>query len=38
MGVGAMIYMPSFINTGSGIQKLKHGIKRHTHTDKELIS
>jgi hypothetical protein len=29
MGSGAMIYIPSFINTGSGIQKLIGGIHRH---------
>jgi hypothetical protein len=31
MGVGATIYIPSFINTGSGIKKLKGKINRHTH-------
>jgi hypothetical protein len=30
MGSGAMIYIPSFIKTGSGIQKLIGGIHRHT--------
>jgi hypothetical protein len=31
MGSGAMIYIPSFIKTGSGIQKLiVGGIHRHT--------
>jgi hypothetical protein len=30
MGSGAMIYIPSFINIGSGIQKLIGGIHRHT--------
>jgi hypothetical protein len=30
MGPGAMIYMPSFMKIGSGIQKLKRGIRRHT--------
>jgi hypothetical protein len=30
---GVMIYIPSFIKTGSGIQKLK-GVK-HRHTDIE---
>jgi hypothetical protein len=31
MGSGAMMYIPSFINTGSGIQKLMGGgIHRHT--------
>jgi hypothetical protein len=32
MGSDAMIYMPSFINTGSGIRKLVKGIHRHTHS------
>jgi hypothetical protein len=27
---GAMIYIPSFIKIGSGIQKLIRGIHRHT--------
>jgi hypothetical protein len=31
MGSGAMIYVPSFIKIGSGIQKLIRGI--HGHTD-----
>jgi hypothetical protein len=30
MGSGAMIYTPSFIRVGSGIQKLLKGIHRHT--------
>jgi hypothetical protein len=30
MGSGAMIYIPSFIKIGSGIQKLLRGIHRHT--------
>jgi hypothetical protein len=30
MGSGAMIYIPSFIQTGSGIQKLVRLIDRHT--------
>jgi hypothetical protein len=30
MGSGAMIYIPSFIQIGSGIQKLIVGIHRHT--------
>jgi hypothetical protein len=30
MDSGAMIYIPSFIKTGSGIQKLIVGINRHT--------
>jgi hypothetical protein len=29
MGSGAMIYIPSFIQIGSGIQKLIAGIHRH---------
>jgi hypothetical protein len=36
MGSGAMIYIPSFINIGSGIQKLIRGIQRHT--DSMMIS
>jgi hypothetical protein len=30
MGSGAMIYVPSFIKIGSGIQKLIGGTHRHT--------
>jgi hypothetical protein len=30
MGSGGMIYITSFINTGSAIQKLRGGIHRHT--------
>jgi hypothetical protein len=30
MGSGAMIYIPSFIKTDSGIQKLIGEIQRHT--------
>jgi hypothetical protein len=30
MGSGAMMYIPSFIKIGSGIQKLIQGIHRHT--------
>jgi hypothetical protein len=30
MGSGAMIYMPSFIKIGSGIQMFIRGIHRHT--------
>jgi hypothetical protein len=30
MGSGAMIYIPSFIKIGSGIQKLIWEIQRHT--------
>jgi hypothetical protein len=32
MGSGAVIYIPSFIKIGSGIQKLIGGINRHIHT------
>jgi hypothetical protein len=32
MGSGAMIYIPSFIKIGSGIQKLMRGDSQ-THTD-----
>jgi hypothetical protein len=31
MGSGAMIYMPSFIKIGSGIQKLITGFHRNTY-------
>jgi hypothetical protein len=30
MGSGALIYIPSLIKTGSGIQKLIGGTDRHT--------
>jgi hypothetical protein len=30
MGSGAMIYIPSFMKTGSGIPKLMGGLHRHT--------
>jgi hypothetical protein len=30
MGSDAMVYIPNFIKTGSGIQKLVRGIHRHT--------
>jgi hypothetical protein len=33
---GTMIYIPSFIQIGSGIQKLVVGI--HRHTDRKVIS
>jgi hypothetical protein len=36
MGSGARIYIPSFIKTGSGTQKLIAGI--HRHTDSTVIS
>jgi hypothetical protein len=32
MGSGAVIYIPSFIKIGSGVQKLIEGIHRDTHT------
>jgi hypothetical protein len=37
MGSGAMIYIPSFIPFGSGIQKLI-GKRIHEHTDSKVIS
>jgi hypothetical protein len=36
MGSGAVIYVPSSIQIGSGIQKLIGGI--HRHTDSNVIS
>jgi hypothetical protein len=33
MGSDAMIHISSFIKTGSGIQKLKEGIHRHTNME-----
>jgi hypothetical protein len=30
IGSGVMIYIPSFIKIGSGIQKLLGGIRKHT--------
>jgi hypothetical protein len=30
MGPGAMIYIPSFIKTDSGVEKMVGGILRHT--------
>jgi hypothetical protein len=41
MGSGAVIYVPSLIKIGSGVQKLMGGIRRHTHThgqERDLIS
>jgi hypothetical protein len=32
MGSGAVIYVPSFIKLGSGVQKLIGGIHKDTHT------
>jgi hypothetical protein len=34
MGSGALIYIPSFIEAGSGIQTLLEGIDRHTESMK----
>jgi hypothetical protein len=36
MGSGAVIYIPNFINIGSGVQKLIRGM--HRHTDSNMIS
>jgi hypothetical protein len=33
MGSGAMIYISSFVKTGSGIRNLMGGIHGHRHTD-----
>jgi hypothetical protein len=38
MGSGAMIYIPSFIKFGSGIQKLVWGIQTQRHTDRMEIT
>jgi hypothetical protein len=41
MGSVAVIYVPSFIKTGSGVQKLMEwgrGRHRNTHTDSNVIS
>jgi hypothetical protein len=39
MGSGAVIYVPSFIKIGSGIQKLRGGdTQAHSHTDSNVIS
>jgi hypothetical protein len=38
MGSGAVIYVPSFIKIGSGIQRLIGGKYRHTHTDSNVMS
>jgi hypothetical protein len=37
MGSGAVIYVPSFIKIGSGVQKLIGGYA-DTHTDSNVIS
>jgi hypothetical protein len=34
IGSGAMIYIPSFVKTGSGFQKLIRGIHRYTDTQR----
>jgi hypothetical protein len=43
MGTGAVIYVPSFIKIGSGVQRLIGGDTQtdrqtHTHTDSNVIS
>jgi hypothetical protein len=39
MGSGVVIYVPSLIKIGSGVQKLiGGGIHRHIHTDSNVIS
>jgi hypothetical protein len=45
MGSGAVIYVPSFIKIGSGVQKLIRGYRdaharthTHTHTGSNVIS
>jgi hypothetical protein len=39
MGSGAVIYVPSFIKIGSGVQKLIGGIHRHTQREqRDLLS
>jgi hypothetical protein len=38
MGSGAVIYVPSFIKIGSGIQKFIGGIHTYRHTDSTVIS
>jgi hypothetical protein len=40
MGSGDVIYVPSFMKIGSGVQKLTGGIHRHTntHTNSNMIS
>jgi hypothetical protein len=38
MGSGAVIYVPSFIKVGSGVQKLIGGIQREEETDSNVIS
>jgi hypothetical protein len=38
MASGAVIYVPSFIKIGSGVQKLIGGEDTETHTDSNVIS
>jgi hypothetical protein len=38
MGSGAVIYVPSFIKIGSGVQTLIGGGDTHTPTDSNVIS
>jgi hypothetical protein len=39
MGSGAVLYVPSFIKIGSGVQKLIGKIRRHTNRQqRDLIS
>jgi hypothetical protein len=38
MGSGAVIYLPSFIKIGSGVQKLIGGIHRHTHSQQRDLT
>jgi hypothetical protein len=38
MSSGGVIYVPSFIGIGSGVQKLIGGIHTQTHTDSKVIS
>jgi hypothetical protein len=33
MGLGSVIYVPSFVKIGSSIHKLIEEVRRHTHTD-----
>jgi hypothetical protein len=38
IGLGAMIYIPSFVKTGSDIHKLMEGWALHRHTDNMVIA
>jgi hypothetical protein len=38
IGSGAMIYIPSSMKIGSGIQKLMGGMHRHRDTDSMVIA